>query len=1542
MKRNSNAFYHLLAIAAGLWHVAALAQPVGQWDFNAGDLSATVGGNPMSYVDGPGGATQTGTQFGSTTSLGMPAINGTAANVMKFPASSSTMGYDMPNPTSGNGGGSLVNIYTIVMDVLFPAADDGHVRPLVQTDEGIITPDADLVVDSSSGIGAPPGPYNGSIVANTWYRIGFSVTSSQIREFINGVEVGDQSADGLDGRFALTPSGYAKLFQNSTLAGAAPGYVSSIQIWNTNLNAGQMAVLGGPSASKIPTNITSIPSFIESRVPTVNATAVTPLPSIVVALNPGGTTIATNTIQLTLDGSPLATAVSTTNSGASFLVTATISSLLAPASVHTNGLVYSDSSLGLQTNLWAFTVLQYQNVTLPAPIYLETFDEVAQDGIPAGWVRTNWTDTLIAGLNLFDTQSDSYKNWTTIDIADYATVYPDTETYTSPGFPTVSGNRRQMIPPIVENGVLLTNLASGNLLVAESDQRDGSQVQVIFTSDYDLTGRTNVYLSFHHINEQNQDNICSVEYSIDHGTNWLPLLYMLDDGTTDSNGSDAVTNKFTGELDVFSTFNTPRQDQAHGKEFGYFIGAPVTTNLIPFIRPCRNDDPVQQKRIEVFRLPQADNQSAVRLRFMQAGTASWYFDIDNLGFYSINQPLILQQPGPVIADYNGPATFLVTAGGSSLSYQWNLNGTNIPGATASSYTIANTSSNSVGLYRVAVTNASGFALSDEVPLSLVFTPVITAPPSEQTVTVGNPVSFSITARGGQPLYYQWLLNSNAIPGAIGTNYSIASSTTNDSGYYQVLVSNSFSTVLSRAAKLTVFAGAITQDMVVHLTFDNTYADSSGHGNDGTPVNTPVFTNGFLGQAIHVNNNGTPANNPSINNYVTLGYPGDLHFGSDATGDLADFSFSFWTKIFEQNDDQCFIGNKNWDSGSNPGWVVASQGSGMKWNYRDNAINNIPGVGNTRRDSPGVAPQLLDGGWHHVIVTMARHSVGRIYVDGVLINEAPLGTDSPTNVVGSVDTDGIGWHVNIGQDGTGTYTDGGSVSHIDMLMDDVAIWRRVLTTNEAFGIFTAGLQSNTVDHASISFTSAPPTITLQPQDAGGSLGATVTLKVSALASPGPTYQWWFGNTLLTGETNPTYSITNMQAAYQGGYKVVVANASGSVTSRVATVTFLGAPSVTLQPASTFVSAGTTNISFGVTASGVTPLYYQWLKNGVAVPGATDTNLVFAVVSVTDQGGYSVIVSNSVGATNSLTAQLGVFGGSLGDNLVAYLPFDGDYKDYSPYHNNGTPVGSPSFAPGRIGQSLHFATTNDESVLNYVTLGYPASLQFGSNSFSVGFWINYTNQGDDAAFIGNKDWNSSGNVGWIVASQSSGRFRVQATGTGGTRMNTTSTPLIRDGNWHHILCTFWRAQFVSTYVDGQLINTTPVLYTGSVDTVTNGYAVNIGQDGTGHYTDANNSSLHIDGFIDEVMLWNRIVTPTEVAMLYNAGTNGVSPLPIITTLSRSGNSVTLNWTGGLPPFTIETKANITDTTWSTLGTTSNHSFTGAVGSTTGFVRVRGSTQ
>src|SRR5262249_7614171 len=56
----------------------------GQWDFDFGDLRATIG-QPLQYLDGAGGQTVTKTQFGSTRDFGISDINGQPALVMRVP-----------------------------------------------------------------------------------------------------------------------------------------------------------------------------------------------------------------------------------------------------------------------------------------------------------------------------------------------------------------------------------------------------------------------------------------------------------------------------------------------------------------------------------------------------------------------------------------------------------------------------------------------------------------------------------------------------------------------------------------------------------------------------------------------------------------------------------------------------------------------------------------------------------------------------------------------------------------------------------------------------------------------------------------------------------------------------------------------------------------------------------------------------------------------------------------------------------------------------------------------------------------------------------------------------------------------------------------------------------------------------------------------------------------------------------------------------------------------------------------------------------------
>ena len=81
---------------------------------------------------------------------------------------------------------------------------------------------------------------------------------------------------------------------------------------------------------------------------------------------------------------------------------------------------------------------------------------------------------------------------------------------------------------------------------------------------------------------------------------------------------------------------------------------------------------------------------------------------------------------------------------------------------------------------------------------------ITAQPTSQRVSVGEPADFTVSAVGAAPLSYQWQRNGTNITGATSATYRLASTTTADSGArFRVVVRNSISTVTSAEATLTV-------------------------------------------------------------------------------------------------------------------------------------------------------------------------------------------------------------------------------------------------------------------------------------------------------------------------------------------------------------------------------------------------------------------------------------------------------------------------------------------------------------------------------------------------------------------------------------------------------------------------------------------------------------------------------------------------------------------------------------------------------------------
>lgn len=110
-------------------------------------------------------------------------------------------------------------------------------------------------------------------------------------------------------------------------------------------------------------------------------------------------------------------------------------------------------------------------------------------------------------------------------------------------------------------------------------------------------------------------------------------------------------------------------------------------------------------------------------------------------------PFIANQPEDLVVAEGQSASFHVSAIGSPpLTYQWQKNNVNIPGATASTLTIQSVTSASNGDYRVIVSNAVGNVTSDVATLSVIVNtkPVaeIATPTEGTTYIAGTEINFS--------------------------------------------------------------------------------------------------------------------------------------------------------------------------------------------------------------------------------------------------------------------------------------------------------------------------------------------------------------------------------------------------------------------------------------------------------------------------------------------------------------------------------------------------------------------------------------------------------------------------------------------------------------------------------------------------------------------------------------------------------------------------------------------------------------------------------
>ncbi len=225
-----------------------------------------------------------------------------------------------------------------------------------------------------------------------------------------------------------------------------------------------------------------------------------------------------------------------------------------------------------------------------------------------------------------------------------------------------------------------------------------------------------------------------------------------------------------------------------------------------------------------------------------------------------------------------------------------------------------------------------------------------------------------------------------------------------------------------------------------------------------------------------------------------------------------------------------------------------------------------------------------------------------------------------------------------------------------------------------------------------------------------------------------------------------------------------------------------------------------------------------------------------------------------------------GVAMAASLEIYLPLDGDLDAGGVTTVNGTAIGTnaatPTYVAGKFGQATAFANTNGNTTTPNdwaVSLGNQDALYTGD--FSVSFWARWTgtaNASVDKAILGNSNWASGNNTGWVFSSIGGGREGKLKTDTG-TRQNEAIA--WKDGNWNLITLVVNNTDNLGLWhLNGALLNAAGDDFGSGTFGV--GLDTLIGGSGNGTYS-ANTTQ------IDDVAFFSGQLTAQEVSNLWNGG-------------------------------------------------------------------------
>jgi uncharacterized delta-60 repeat protein len=619
--------------------------------------------------------------------------------------------------------------------------------------------------------------------------------------------------------------------------------------------------------------------------------------------------------------------------------------------------------------------------------------------------------------------------------------------------------------------------------------------------------------------------------------------------------------------------------------------------------------------------------------------------------------------GTRLADRIGPRGGTVyfhanATGARTLNYQWQCNGTNIVGATNALLALRNVQPEQAGSYSVVIRNTWG-SVTNCATLT-VLPLLITTQPMNQVGGISGSVTFFVEAQTYAPATYQWrkdgvdIANGGRVSGVGSTGLTITNLQSSDAGNYTVVVTNTYGSVTSSVATLTITAGVLDSSFdltgTVNSSVNALMVQPDGkllgehsytfrlNSNGSTDTSFNRATNNGTGWCMARQSDGkvliggefTKVNGivrnflARLNSDGTLdtSFPGPLPSGNSYPAPVA--------CIAVQTNGQVLIGGTFTNiSGVTCGNLARLNPNGT---LDTSFLNGLAGTGNSGQVSAIVVQpdgKILVGGYFTSFNGTPRNMIARLNYDGT------LDASFQNGLAGGY------WSF--------------YVSSLALKPDGKIVaggYFRMSANSSSVAQLNANGSLDTSFQTSLDSSVNAVAVRSDGKVYFGGQFTTVngiTRNHIARLNANGTIDTGFLNGLsgATGTAHPQVNAIVLDAGkvYIGGQFTNVNGLPRYYLARLFDDLPVLVPAISTQPASREVPIGAT-VSFGVTSIGDGPLYYQWRKNGTnltdagKISGVATTNLTITSVQTNDAGNYTVVVTNTYGSATSSVAVLTV--------------------------------------------------------------------------------------------------------------------------------------------------------------------------------------------------------------------------------------------------------------------------------------------------------------